>query len=221
MCGRYSLIADLGTLAQRFSFDARQLSLEASYNIAPTQQVLTILGGEQRRGGFMRWGLVPQWAEDLSSGARMINARAETVAERPAFRDALRWQRCLILADGFYEWHRSPTGRRPMRIVMRSGEPFAFAGLWAVWRDPQGVRVPSCTIITTTANDLLAPIHDRMPVVLPQGLEELWLDRSVDDPDVLASVLSSYADDALTAYEVSTLVNSAANNGPEVIEAMA
>ncbi len=221
MCGRYSLIADLGALARRFLFDARQLSLEASYNIAPTQQVLTVVGGEQRRGGFMRWGLVPHWAKDLSGGARMINARAETVAERPAFRDALRWQRCLVLADGFYEWHRSPTGRRPMRIVMRSGEPFAFAGLWAVWRDSQGVRVPSCTIITTTANDLLAPIHDRMPVVLPQGLEELWLDRSVDDPDVLASVLSPYADDALTAYEVSTLVNSAANNGPEVIEAMA
>ena len=221
MCGRYSLIADLGTLAQRFSFDARQLSLEASYNIAPTQQVLTILGGEQRRGGFMRWGLVPHWAKDLSGGARMINARAETVAERPAFRDALKRRRCLVLADGFYEWRRSPNGRSPMRIVMRSGEPFAFAGLWAVWRAPDGNRIPSCTIITTTANDLLAPIHDRMPVVLPQGLEELWLDRSVDDPDVLASVLSPYPDDALTAYEVSTLVNSAANNGPEVIEAVA
>ena len=220
MCGRYSLIADLGALAQRFSFDARQLSFEASYNIAPTQQVLTVVGGEQRRGGFMRWGLVPHWAKDMSGGARMINARAETVAERPAFRDALRRRRCLVLADGFYEWHRSATGRRPMRIIMRSGKPFAFAGLWAVWRDPEGNRVPSCTIITTAANDLLAPIHDRMPVVLPPSLEELWLDRSVDDPDVLTSVLSPFADDALQAYEVSTLVNSAANNGPEIIEAV-
>ena len=219
MCGRYSLIADLGALAQRFSFDARQLSFEASYNIAPTQQVLTVVGGEQRRGGFMRWGLIPHWAKDMSGGARMINARAETVAERPAFREALRRRRCLVLADGFYEWHRSATGRRPMRIVMRSGEPFAFAGLWAVWRDPEGNRVPSCTIITTAANDLLAPIHDRMPVVLPPGLEELWLDRSVDDPDALASVLSPFADDALQAYEISALVNSAANNGPEIIEA--
>ena len=221
MCGRYSLIADLSTLGQRFSFDARQLSFEASYNIAPTQQVLTVVGGEQRRGGFMRWGLVPHWAKDLSGGARMINARAETVAERPAFRDALRRRRCLVLADGFYEWRRTAKGRTPMRIVMRSGVPFAFAGLWAVWRDPEGNRIPSCTIITTAANDLLAPIHDRMPVVLPPGLEELWLDRSVDDPDVLASVLSPYADDALAAYEVSTLVNSAANNGPELIEAVA
>ena len=220
MCGRYSLIADLGTLGQRFSFDARQLSFEPSYNIAPTQQVLTVVGGEERRGGYMRWGLVPHWAKDLSGGARMINARAESVAERPAFRDALRRRRCLVLADGFYEWQRSPSGRRPMRIVMHSGEPFAFAGLWAVWRDPEGVRVPSCTIVTTAANDLLAPIHDRMPVVLPQGLEDLWLDHSVDDPGVLAGVLSPYADDALHAYEVSTLVNSFANNGPEVIEAV-
>ena len=220
MCGRYSLIADLGALAQRFAFDARQLSFEASYNIAPTQQVLTVIGGDERRGGFMRWGLIPHWAKSASMGARMINARAETVTERPAFRDALRRRRCLVLADGFYEWRRSPGGRSPMRIVMRSGEPFAFAGLWAVWRDPDGNRVPSCTIITTAANDLLAPIHDRMPVVLPPGLEDLWLDRSIDDPDALAGVLSPYPDDALEAYAVSTLVNSAANNGPEIIEAM-
>ena len=220
MCGRYSLTADLGTLAQRFAFDGRQLSFEASYNIAPTQQVLTVIGDEQRRGGFMRWGLIPHWAKDMSGGARMINARAETVVEKPAFRDALRRRRCLVLADGFYEWRSGPSGRSPMRIVMRSGEPFAFAGLWAVWRDPDGNRVPSCTIITTSANDLLAPIHDRMPVVLPPGLEELWLDRSIDDPDVLAGVLSPYPDDALEAYQVSTLVNSATNNGPELIEAV-
>ena len=221
VCGRYSLIADLGALAQRFAFDARQLSFEASYNIAPTQQVLTVVGGEQRRGGFMRWGLIPHWAKSASMGARMINARAETVAERPAFRDALRRRRCLVLADGFYEWHRGATGRKPMRIVMQSGEPFAFAGLWAVWRDAEGNRVPSCTIITTAANGLLAPIHDRMPVLLPPGLEEFWLDRSIDDPDALASVLSPLADDSMESYEVSTLVNSAANNGPEIIEAVA
>ena len=221
MCGRYSLIADLSTLGQRFSFDARQLSFEASYNIAPTQQVLTVVGGKQRRGGFMRWGLVPHWAKDLSGSARMINARAETVAERPAFRDALRRRRCLVLADGFYEWHRSATGRTPIRIVMRSGGTIRVRGALGRVARPGGQPRPSCTIITTAANDLLAPIHDRMPVVLPAGLEELWLDRSVDDPDVLASVLSPYADDALAAYEVSTLVNSAANNGPELIEAVA
>ena len=151
----------------------------------------------------------------------MINARAETVAERPAFRDALRRRRCLVLADGFYEWQRTGGPMRPMRIVMRSGEPFAFAGLWSVWRDPNGNRIPSCAIITTTANNLLRPIHDRMPVILPKDMEGFWLDSSIDDPGVLGSVLTPYAGVRMEAYEVSTLVNSAANDGPEVIARIA
>ena len=185
MCGRYSLIADLGELAQRFEFNGDRLTFEPAYNVAPTQQVLTVVGGDTRRGGFMRWGLIPHWAKNASIGGRMINARAETVAEKPAFRDALRRRRCLVLADGFYEWQRSGTARRPMRVVMRTGEPFAFAGLWSVWRDPDGNRVPSCAIITTAANELLRPIHDRMPVVLPKELEEFWLDASVEDAPTL------------------------------------
>ena len=221
MCGRYSLVADLGELARRFEFDGDWLAFESAYNIAPTQDVLTVVGGETRRGGFMRWGLVPWWAKDLSIGNRMINARAETVAERPAFRDALRRRRCLVLADGFYEWQRTGSARRPMRVVMRSGEPFAFAGIWAVWKDPDGNRIPSCAIITTAANDLLRPVHDRMPVVLPRQMEELWLDATVDDPDILASVLTPHHDDAMKVYEVSDLVNSAANDGPGVIEPLA
>ena len=221
MCGRYSLIADLGELAKRYEFDGDELALEPAHNIAPTQDVLTVVGGETRRGGFMRWGLIPRWAKNASIGSRMINARAETVSEKPAFRDALRRRRCLVLADGFYEWQRTGAARKPMRVVMRAGEPFAFAGLWSVWRDPDGNRIPSCAIITTTANDLLRPVHDRMPVVLPREMEEFWLDRSVDDPDALGSVLTPYPDDAMKAYEVSTLVNSAANDGPEVIEVVA
>ena len=220
MCGRYSLIADLGELAKRYEFDGDGLALKPAYNVAPTQDVLTVVGGEARRGGFMRWGLIPWWAKNASIGSRMINARAETVSEKPAFRDALRRRRCLVLADGFYEWQRTGSVRKPMRVVMRSGEPFAFAGLWSVWRDPDGNRIPSCAIITTTANDLLRPVHDRMPVVLPRELEELWLDRSIDDPGALGSVLTPYLDDAMEAYEVSTLVNSAVNDGPEVIEAV-
>ena len=157
MCGRYSLIADLGDLARRFEFDGNWLALEASYNVAPTQNVLTVVGGETRRGGIMRWGLIPPWAKSASIGSRMINARAETLAERLAFRDALRRRRCLVLADGFYEWQRVGGGKRPMRIVMGSGKPFAFAGLWGVWKDPDGNTVPSCTIITTEANELFAP----------------------------------------------------------------
>ena len=155
MCGRYSLITDLGELALQFEFDRDLLKFEPAYNVAPTQNVLTVLGGETRRGGFMRWGLIPHWAKNASIGSRMINARAETVAEKPAFRDALRRRRCLVLADGFYEWQRTGTGKRPMRIVLRTGEPFAFAGLWSSWRDPEGNSISSCAIITTTANDLL------------------------------------------------------------------
>ncbi len=217
MCGRYSLIADLGELARRFEFDGDWLAFESAYNIAPTQDVLTVVGGETRRGGFMRWGLVPWWAKDLSIGSRMINARAETVADRPAFRDALRHRRCLVLADGFYEWQRTGRAKRPMRVTMRSGEPFAFAGLWSTWKDPDGNRIPSCAIITTASSDLLAPVHDRMPVVLPRDMEEFWLDPEVEDPDVLASALTPYPDDAMEVFEVSDLVNSAANDGPEVI----
>ena len=217
MCGRYSLIGDIGELAGRFEFDGDWLAFESAYNVAPTQEVLTVVGGETRRAGFMRWGLIPHWAKDPKIGARMINARAETVAEKPAFRDALRRRRCLVLADGFYEWRRDGTVRRPMRIVMRSGEPFAFAGLWSVWRDSDGNRVPSCAIITTAANKLLSPIHHRMPVILPSDMEEFWLDRGIVDPDALGSVLNPYPEDAMEAYEVSTLVNSSTNDGPEVM----
>ncbi len=217
MCGRYSLIADLGDLAKRFEFDGDWLTFDAKYNVAPTQEVLTVVGGDERRAGFMRWGLIPHWARDPKIGARMINARAETVAEKPAFRDALRRRRCLVLADGFYEWQKTGGSKRPMRIVLKTGEPFAFAGLWSVWRDPDGNRVPSCAIITASANDLLRPVHDRMPVILAREMEEFWLDGSVEDPGVLSGVLTPHADDAMDSYEVSTLVNSAANDMPEVI----
>lgn len=220
MCGRFSLTVDLGELAGRFEFDGDWDAFERRYNIAPTQDVLTVVGGP-RRGGYMRWGLIPSWAKDKSMGSRMINARAETVVEKPSFRNALRRRRCLILADGFYEWQRVGADRRPMRIVMLSGEPFAFAGLWETWRDPQGEVIPSCTIITTTANDILSPIHDRMPVILRRELENFWLDGSVDDPDALTSVLAPYDEEAMEAYEVSELVNSFRNDGPEVMERVA
>ena len=221
MCGRYSLTTDLGELAQRFEFDGDWDAFERRYNIAPTQDVLAVVGGESRRGRYMRWGLIPSWAKDKSIGNRMINARAETVAEKPSFRNALRRRRCLILADGYYEWQKIGSERRPMRIVMRSEEPFAFAGLWETWRDPEGTVIPSCTIITTSANDLLRPIHDRMPVILPRDAEDFWLDGSVDDPAALGSVLTPYEDEAMEAYEVSSLVNSVANDGPEVVVRMA
>ena len=213
MCGRYTLIADLGDLAQRFEFDGSDFSYDPGYNIAPTESVLTVRNVEGREAAFMRWGLVPFWAKDPKIGARMINARAETVAEKPAFRNALKKRRCLVLADGYYEWQKTPAGKTPCRIIMKSGEPFAMAGLWETWKDPQGNVVPSCTIITTVANDFLAPIHNRMPVILPQEVERLWLDPDPDD----AAVLTPYPDESMDAYEVSTLVNFAGNDGREII----
>ena len=214
MRGRYSLIADLGELAKRHEFDGDWLAFDSKYDFAPTQEVLTVVGGENRRAGYMRWGLIPHWAKNASIGSRMINARAETVAQKPAFRDALRRRRCLVLADGFYEWQRTGAVRRPMRVVMRSGEPFAFAGLWSVWRDPDGNAIPSCAIITTAANDLLRPIHERMPVILPRDMEEFWL-------DALTSVLAPYSSDEMETYEVSSLVNSVGNDGPGVVARVA
>ena len=170
----------------------------------------------------MRWGLTPRWAKRATGSSRpLINARAETIAEKPTFRDALRQRRCLVLADGFYEWQRVGPVRRPMRVVLRSGAPFAFAGIWSVWRDPDGTTVPSCAIVTTAANDLLRPVHHRMPVILPQDRAGFWLDRSVKDPPALASVLTPHPADKLAIYEVAPLVNSAANDTPAVIAPVA
>lgn len=216
MCGRYSLITEIGQLALRFGFDASGLEQPQRYNIAPTQPVLAVRGGERRLASYMRWGLVPSATRGMSSGPPLINARAETVAERPTFRSALLRRRCLIPADGFYEWQRN-TGRRPVRVTLASGEPFAFAGLWDTWRDPRGEVVESCTIITTEANELLQPIHDRMPVILPEDVEPLWLDSGMQDATALVSLLAPYPSEAMTTYEVSPLVNSAANDGPELI----
>ena len=217
MCGRYSLIASIAELGERFGFDGADVAYSPSYNVAPTQGVLTVVAeNEARRAVRMRWGLIPSWARKASIGSRMINARAETVAEKPSFRTALRRRRCLVLADGFYEWRRTSAGKRPLRITMASGEPFAFAGLWDTWRDPQDKTVTSCTIITTGANDLLRPIHDRMPVILHREQEDLWLDHDVREPDVLREVLIPYNPGAMKAYEVSTLVNSPVNDGPEL-----
>ena len=170
----------------------------------------------------MRWGLIPSWAKDKSMGSRMINARAETVVEKPSFRNALRRRRCLILADGFYEWQRVGADRRPMRIVMRSGEPFAFAGLWETWRDPQGEVIPSCTIITTTANDT-SQSHPRQDAGHSASRAGRFLAGWERGRPGCAHQRSGtpYDDGAMEAYEVSDLVNSFRNDGPEVVERVA
>ncbi len=216
MCGRYSLTASLSELVQRFEFDDGLEDYRPRFNVAPTQQVLAVVGGDSRRAGFMRWGMVPQWAKSDPAGRPIINARAETVAEKPTFRESLRKRRCLIPADGFYEWQKQGTVKRPMRVALRSGDPFAFAGIWSKSGDPEGNRVSSCAIITTAANNLLRPIHHRMPVILPAEVEDIWLDPALSDSDALTELLEPYPDAFMEAYEVSKLVNSASNDTPEV-----
>ena len=217
MCGRYSLAIDYDALEDRFALSGGlQLPLAPRYNIAPTQEVFTVLNeGRGNEARMMRWGLIPYRAKDPSVGSRMINARAETVAERPSFRWAYQNRRCLVIGDGFYEWQKVPGGKIPMRVIVGEGEPFGFAGLWETWTSPERELVHSCTIITTTPNELTAPIHDRMPVILPREAEALWLDRDADT-DALKELLVPYAG-GMEAYEVSTLVNSPKNDTPEVM----
>ncbi len=169
---------------------------------------------------FFRWGLIPGWAKDPAIGHRMINARAETLAEKPSFRTPLRRRRCLILADGFYEWRKDPGGKTktPMYIRLSNGAPFAFAGLWDLWRGPDDSPVTSCTIITTSPNDLLAPIHNRMPVILPADAYEQWLDPDEQPADRLTPLLNPYPAREMTAHAVSRTVNNPRTDSPDCVK---
>ena len=218
MCGRFSLIPDLDTLQLRFHFQPGHISHAPRYNVAPTQEVLTVINDStENHAQFMRWGLIPFWAKDPSIGQRMINARAETVVEKPSFRKAFQSRRCLIAADGFFEWRREGKFKVPTRITTKSGEPFGFAGLWETWKSPDDQLVKSCTIITTTPNALMEPIHNRMPVILSRDAEERWLDPNNSDIAELRELLVPYPAGELEAYEVSTIVNSPRYDNRECI----
>jgi putative SOS response-associated peptidase YedK len=220
MCGRYTLRTPVDTLAERFEIDDTPSSIAASYNVAPTQGVATVLVEDgKRKLEMLHWGLIPSWADDPSIGNRMINARAETVAEKPSFRKAFRNHRCLVLADGFYEWQKTANGKQPYYIRMEDDSPFAFAGLWESWKN--GSEVRSATIITTDANDVVAPIHNRMPVILHPEDYELWLDPDFDEKEPLSTLLKPYPAEAMEAYPVSRVVNSPSNNEPSCIESVA
>ncbi len=219
MCGRYAL-TDLNALLteNRFQLEAFPPNLSPRYNIAPSQPVPAILNQAPRQLQLVRWGLIPSWAKDPTIGYRMINARAETLAGKPAFRRPLQRQRCLIPADGFYEWQRLGSRKVPHWITLTSGEVFAFAGLWDSWIDPKtNTAVASCTIITTTPNELLASIHDRMPVILPRESEATWLSDQLSSEQACA-LLKSYPAAEIKALPVSTLVNSPGNDTPEVLK---
>ncbi len=218
MCGRFALSSPAARLRERFRLAAAPEPYEPRYNIAPTQPVLAIANRATRLLRPVRWGLIPHWAADPGIGHRLINARAETLLRRPAFRDALLRRRCLIPADGFYEWQRQPRGRRlPYYVRSCDGEPFALAGLWDVWHSPQGERVASCTIITTDANAVVAPVHERMPVILSPGSYDRWLDAQVADASALETLLRPCPPEWLEAYRVAPLVNSPANDGPQCV----
>jgi putative SOS response-associated peptidase YedK len=218
MCGRYTLATPVERLAEEFGFENSSVDLPPNYNVAPTQGVAAVLEeGGQRRLEVLRWGLIPPWADDPQIGSRMINARAETAPEKPSFRRAFRDQRCLIPADGFYEWKRTNGSKQPYYIHMKEGRPFAFAGLWESWKDEDGPEIRSCTILTTRPNALAGEIHDRMPVILAADTYDVWLDPG-SDRDELTGLLAPYPEDEMEAYPVSRFVNSPSNNDPRCIE---
>ena len=222
MCGRYTLI-NLARLTQAFPWIIEPVPADASrYNVAPTQPVLAIANNRADRFEHFHWGLIPSWAKDAAIGNRMINARAETLAEKPAFRTALRRRRCLVPADGFYEWRKDPGGKTktPMRITMKSGDVFAFAGLWETWHAPDGSVVPSCTLITTEPNELMATIHDRMPVIVKPEDYQRWLDPRERDPSELTDLFGPYPADEMQAQAVSRTVNNPKNDSPACVESM-
>lgn len=218
MCGRFSRKATLQAIVDAFEIEDVKGAIEPSYNIAPGQEVAVILKDESRKLGLLKWGLIPSWSKDPTIGNRMINARAETLAEKPSFKHPLRRKRCLIIADGFYEWQKSGNRKIPMYIFLKNQEPFAFAGLWDSWTSPEGKKVSTCTIITTEPNKFLNKIHNRMPVILPKEHFDLWLDRSVENEQQVLPLLQPYPEKEMEAYEVSQLVNSPKNNTPECIE---
>jgi putative SOS response-associated peptidase YedK len=223
MCGRFVQSTDPDLYADYFSI-LDPPSLEPRYNIAPTDPVRVVISAPDgsRRLEVMRWGLVPSWAKDASVGARMFNARAETVADKPAYRAAFKRRRCLIPADGFYEWQPRADGpKQPWFIHGADARPLALGGLWERWSGPEGSEILSCTIITTPADGNLDQIHDRMPLILPAAAFERWLDPNLEDRSALSPLLSRNEAPGLRMHPVGRQVNRAANEGPELIRPLA
>ena len=207
-------------VAERFELEDIP-DLEPHYNIAPTQAVAVIRLDRdtlQRRLVLVKWGLIPFWAKDASIGHKLINARAESAAEKPAFRSAFKFRRCLVLADGFYQWTKGKVGKQPYLFRMADRSPFAFAGLWERWTTPEDETVESCTILTTDANEIMEPIHDRMPVILHPKDHDVWLDSEAGDPKVLMPLLRPYPSEKMVVEPVSPKVNRATYDAPDCVE---
>ena len=218
MCGRFSRKATLQAIVDEFEIDEVNGAIEPSYNIAPGQEIAVILKDDSRKLGLLKWGLIPGWAKDPRIGNRMINARAETLAEKPSFKHPVRRKRCLIVADGFFEWKKEGKQKIPMYIFLKDQKPFVFAGLWDTWTSPEGKKVSTCTIITTEPNKFMEKIHNRMPVILPRDHIDIWLNREVQDEHRVLPLLKPYPEKEMDAYEVSRMVNSPKNNSPQVIQ---
>lgn len=219
MCGRFVRYTPVIQAMKRFkAHQVYPYEPEPSYNIAPTQEIIIVNNEGVRQLLPCRWGFIPSWAKDESIGASMINARAETVADKRSFRHAFKKQRCLVIADGFYEWRKEGKRKQPIYIRLKSQETFGFAGLYNVWVSPSGDEVCTCTIITTEANELIQPFHDRMPVIIPEDKEDLWLDQDIEDKEVLLSLLRAYPAELMEAYNVSGKVNTSSHNRPGNIE---
>jgi putative SOS response-associated peptidase YedK len=217
MCGRFVRERSIEYIANEFGAEIGEgCEMELSYNVAPTHKVAVILKDGVKQVVGVRWGLIPPWAGAPKVASKLINARAETVATKAAFRDAFRERRCLVIADGFYEWKKSGQMRLPVYVYLKSGRPFGFAGLWERWNSPEGEWVTTCTIITTEANDIMRPIHNRMPVILPREVEDQWLDPDTSD-SVLLGLLKPYPPEAMETRQVSMLVNSTKIDSPECL----
>ena len=226
MCGRFTLRAPASVVAEQFAlFEVDPFT--PRFNIAPSQPVAVVRSGadlsarRKRHLAWIRWGLIPHWAKDASVGNRMINARAESVLEKPAYRSAFVQRRCLIVADGFYEWQKAGSVKRPFFFHLRDDRPFAFAALWESWKAPDNARIESCTLLTTNPNPIVAPIHDRMPVILAPRDYDRWLDATLPKADSLLSLLGPYGGEELVAYPVSPYVNSPPHDDARCIERVA
>lgn len=217
MCGRYTLKTPVDALAREFGVAGPLPEVPVSYNIAPIRQVAAVLFEGGRKLEMLRWGLIPSWAKDPEIGNRMINARSETAPEKPSYRKAFKERRCLIPADGFYEWQKTPGGKQPYYFRMKGGAPFAFAGLWEDW-SWDGEEIRSCTILTTTPNTIVGEVHDRMPVILSPEDHDFWLDPEVDETEPLRELLAPYPAKAMEAYPVSRRVNRPTNDDERCVE---
>lgn len=218
MCGRFTMMESNSNIIERFSVQESLFETAPRYNIAPSQPVTCVWDNGTRLLDGFKWGLIPSWSKDPKIGNKMINARGETLAEKPSFRNAYKRRRCLIPSTGFYEWKREGSQKTPMFIHLTDQPLFAFAGLWEEWLAPDGSTVRSCTIITTEANSFMAPIHQRMPVIFQPEDEATWLDPTLQNPKELQTLIRPYASEAMAAYPVSTHVNSPANDDETCIQ---